>query len=52
MLRIHSSYPGGNIRLIDCQTGKEDYGFANQLADELGVKVMATTEDVWIDDTG
>lgn len=52
MLRLNSSYPGGNIRLIACQTGKEEYGFASQLAEELGVKVMAPTEDVWIDDTG
>jgi len=35
------------IRLFSCDTGKDPNGFAQQLADELGVKVTAPTEPVW-----
>ncbi|WP_211305315.1 hypothetical protein [Crossiella equi] len=40
------------IRLISCQTGRNDDGFAAQLARELGVDVLAPTKDAWIDADG
>ena len=35
------NYNGGNIRLISCSAGNGDECFAQQLADELGVSVLA-----------
>ena len=50
MLRADPEYHGGNIRLLACHTGKEEDGFARQLAKQLGVDVMAPTEEMWISD--
>jgi len=40
-------YKGGNIRLASCSTGKGENSFAQQLSQELNVKVKAPTDDVY-----
>ncbi len=52
ILRLDPAYKGGNVRLLCCSTGKEDTGFAYQLSKELGVKVKAPTELLWINSNG
>lgn len=53
LIRNSNNYEDGAIRLLSCQAG---YGgnesLAKQLADELGVEVMAPTEILAIDNTG
>jgi hypothetical protein len=41
-------YERGPIRLISCHTGALDAGAAQNLANKLGVTVMAPTDTVWI----
>ena len=48
MLRNSPTYSGGDIRLLACDAGAKQNGLAQQLADELGVNVLAPTEMVWI----
>ena len=48
ILREDPNYHGGNIRLISCEAGAEDMGAAQMLANQLGVRVMAPTDIVWI----
>ena len=48
ILKQDPNYHGGNIRLISCETGIEDVGAAQMLANQLGVKVMAPTDVLWI----
>ena len=43
---------GKPIRLISCQTGALENGIAQQIADELGVNVLAPTEIVNVDIDG
>ncbi|OLZ68591.1 hypothetical protein AV521_20845 [Streptomyces sp. IMTB 2501] len=52
-IRNNPSYKGGPIRLISCHTGRVRDGIADipaaqQLANELGVPVMAPTDEVGI----
>ncbi|MEV5283452.1 hypothetical protein [Streptomyces sp. NPDC052811] len=52
-IRNNPSYKGGPIRLISCHTGRirdgiTDIPAAQQLANELGVPVMAPTDEVGI----
>ncbi len=47
-----SEYHGGNIRLLSCKSGMFDDGFAQQLANIMGVKVMAPTQTLWVNKDG
>ena len=40
-------YNGQNIRLLSCSTGACDTGFAQNLANKLGVEVHAPTDLLW-----
>ena len=52
--RIKNSkgYHGGDIRIISCSAGAKDDGAAQRLADALGVRVLAPTETVNMDEDG
>lgn len=52
MIRNSREFHGQPIRLIACQTGAKENGIAQQIADELGVEVMAPTEIVNVDIDG
>jgi len=41
LLKKDKAYKGGPIRLLSCNTGKNSHGFAQNLANKLGVKVKA-----------
>ena len=41
------NYHGGAIRLLSCDTGKLDLGFAQNLANKLNIPVQAPTELLW-----
>lgn len=47
-----SAWNGEDVRLLVCETGRERDGFAQQLADRLGVTVRAPNELVWISREG
>lgn len=50
MIRNSQAFNGQNIRLISCQTGANgENSIAQQIADELGVDVMAPTEIVTVE---
>lgn len=46
-LRQDSGYTGGSIRLLSCGTGSTSNGFAQNLANKMGVKVMAPSDTIW-----
>ncbi len=50
--RISGPAGGQNIRLLSCQTGCPTGTFAQDLADNLGVRVMAPTTDIGASNTG
>ncbi|WP_189256127.1 scabin-related ADP-ribosyltransferase [Lentzea flava] len=53
IVRANPDYkPGDPITLIGCDAGKQDDGFAAQLAQELGVPVTAPNTDAWVDYDG
>jgi hypothetical protein len=53
ILRGSNNYNGSAIRLLSCQAGYGgEQSLAKQLANELGVEVMAPTETLAIDNTG
>lgn len=53
LLRASANYKNTAIRLLACQSGYgEENSLAQQLANELGVKVKAPTEILAIDNTG
>lgn len=52
MIRNSREFCGKPIRLIACQTGALEDGIAQQIADELGVPVLAPTEIVIVDIDG
>lgn len=52
MIRNSREFCGKPIRLISCQTGADSEGIAQQIADELGVNVLAPTEIVNVDIDG
>lgn len=43
---------GQNIRLLSCDTGRLDYGFAQHLANKLGITIIAPTKKVWALENG
>lgn len=47
-LKSDGGYNKGNIRLISCSTGKESKGFAQNLANKMGVSVMAPSDTLYI----
>lgn len=47
LLEHDPSYPGGPIRLLSCSTGKLPDGAAQNLANKLGVTVVAPTDTLW-----
>lgn len=52
MIRNSREFHGQPIRLVSCQTGAKNNGIAQQIADELGVEVMAPTEIANVDIDG
>ncbi|HBA7419405.1 TPA: RHS repeat protein [Escherichia coli] len=47
-VRNHPKFkPGMSVRLLSCNTGKGNNSFAQQLADELGVRVYAPDQYDW-----
>ena len=48
ILKRDPNYKGGNIRLISCETGADDTGAAQMLANQLGVNVLAPTDVLWV----
>lgn len=52
MIRNSPAYKGGDIRLLCCQSGQDDEGAAQQVADILGVKIKAPTEIVNLNEDG
>jgi hypothetical protein len=42
----------GAIRLVSCSTGQHESGFAQNLANKMGVPVKAPTDTLWILPTG
>jgi hypothetical protein len=52
LLEDRNEYHGGNIRLLSCKSGMFDDGFAQQLANIMGVKVMAPTQTLWVNKDG
>ncbi|MFJ2191223.1 RHS repeat-associated core domain-containing protein [Kitasatospora sp. NPDC087861] len=46
------SYPGGNIRLCACSTGAPGGSFAQNLANKLGVNVLAPKDTLWAFSSG
>ena len=45
-------YHGQDIRLLSCSTGARADGFAQNLANKLGVKVTAPTDTLWANKYG
>lgn len=52
MIRNSREFHGQPIRLISCQTGALEDGIAQQIADILGVEILAPTEIVNVDING
>lgn len=52
IIRSDKELNGKNIRLLSCNTGASITGFAQQLANELGVDILAPTETLWINEDG
>ena len=47
-LKHNPEYNGGPVRLISCSTGAKSDGIAQQLANKLGVDVMAPSDTLYI----
>lgn len=52
LFKSDKNYKGQGIRLLSCNTGKLDTGFAQNLANKLGVPVKAPTEMLWVTPSG
>ena len=52
LLKDSGKYQGKPIRLIACEAGKLQDGLAQQLANELGVEVLAPTKPVYLNSQG
>lgn len=52
MYKGDKAYTKNPIRLISCETGKDVNGFAQNLANKLGRKVIAPSDKVWIHPNG
>ena len=48
LLSSRQEVAGKNIRLLSCNTGKIPYGFAQGLAQRLGVDVKAPSSYLWV----
>lgn len=48
MLKKDVGYKSGAIRLLSCSAGKKDFGFAQNLANKMGVPVKAPTDTLWV----
>lgn len=48
MKRDRDLWKGKSIRLISCSTGADTAGFAQNLANKLGVKVKAPSDTLWV----
>lgn len=46
-LKQDAGYAGGSIRLLSCATGSTTNGFAQNLANKMGVQVMAPSDTIW-----
>lgn len=46
-LKQDAGYTGGPIRLLSCGTGSSPNGFAKNLANKMGVEVMAPSDTIW-----
>lgn len=47
LLKSDPQIAGKKIRLLSCNTGKIQHGFAQGLADKLGVEILAPSDYVW-----
>ncbi|WP_417118842.1 hypothetical protein [Olsenella phocaeensis] len=52
LIKHSTGYHGQEIRLLLCSTGKLDDGFAQNLANKLGVAVTAPTSILWARPSG
>jgi len=52
MYKEDKDYSKNPVRLISCETGKDVNGFAQNLANKLGRKVIAPSDTVWIHPSG
>ena len=52
LIQNKAGYTNQAIRLLSCNTGKLDTGFAQNLANKLNVKVYAPTKYLWADSGG
>lgn len=52
LFKTNKSYNGQGIRLLSCNTGKLDSGFAQNLANKLNVPVKAPTDILWATPSG
>ena len=48
IIKESGTYKGGDIRLLSCETGSEGSVVAQGLADELGVRVLAPSDVLYI----
>lgn len=52
MILNSQEYNGGDIRLLSCSTGNGEECIAQQIANQLGVNVLAPTETLYINEEG
>ena len=52
LIQNSDGYNGQNIRLLSCNTGALDNGFAQNLSNKLNVEVCAPTNYLWADSNG
>lgn len=52
LFKHDKNYKKQGIRLLSCSTGKIDNGFAQNLANKLGVPVKAPTDVLWVNSSG
>ena len=52
IIRHNKDYNGQKVRLLSCNTGSTDDGFAQQLANALGVEVEAPTDVLYVYSNG
>lgn len=52
LIRNLPGYHGQNIRLLSCSTGSQPNGFAQNLANKLGVNVKAPNDILWANAQG
>ena len=48
IIESDTGYTGGPVRLLSCSAGALDEGIAQNLANKLGVEVIAPTDTLWI----